>query len=100
MTLQPYIQGHVTLREPSPSPVKATPKKGSTHSRPPKKKVTKMLESSSSRSTDDEAGRTTPGAELASGVLYLEKIYIRREIIQRKLVRKGHVFNLPITHIH
>ena len=59
-----------------------------------------MSESESSSSTDDEDDRTTPRAELFSSVLSTEQNKIRREIIQRKLVRKGQVFSLSITHIH
>ena len=99
-TLRPYIQGHVSLKEHSPSPVKAAPKKVHVHSRPARKKVTKLSESEASSSTDDEEATTTPGAELSSGVLSSDQNKIRREIIQKKLVRKGQVFNLPITHIH
>ena len=63
-TLHPYIQGHVSLKERSPSPKKVAPKKPSVHSRPAKKKKTKLLESESesSSSTNDEEMRTTPGA--------------------------------------
>ena len=99
-TLRPYIQGHISLKDRSPSPIKVAPKKMPMHSRPPKKKVSKLSESSSSSSTDDEDTRSTPGAELSSGVLSSEQNKIRREIIQKKLVRKGQVFNLPITNIH
>ena len=49
---------------------------------------------------DDEEARTTPGTELSSGVLSTDLNKIRREIMHKKLVSKGHVFNLPITHIH
>ena len=38
-TLRPYIQGHVTLREPSPSPIMVAPRKVANQSRPAKKKV-------------------------------------------------------------
>ena len=37
---------------------------------------------------------------MASGVLSSEQNKLRREIMQKKLVRNGHVYNLPITHIH
>ena len=47
-TLRPYIQGHVNLRETSPSPQKPPPKKVAIHSRPAKKKVTKMSKSENS----------------------------------------------------
>ena len=99
-TLGPYIQGHITLRDVSPSPMKAPQKVSKMWSRPAKKKVSKMSESESSSSTDDEETRATPGAELASGVLSSKQNKIQREIMQKKLVRKGQVFNLPITHIH
>ena len=100
-SLRPYIQGHVSFKERSPSPKKVATKKGP-QSKPQKKKKSKLSESESesSSSTDDEETRTTPGAELASGVLSSDQNKIRREIMQRKLVRKGQVFNLPITHIH
>ena len=68
-TLRPYIQGHVSLKECLPSPIKAAPKKVHVHSRPSKKKVSKLFESKSSSSMDEEDVRTTPGAELSSGVL-------------------------------
>ena len=99
-TLRPYIQGHVSLKECLPSLIKVAPKKVHVHSRPSKKKVTKLSESESSSSTDDEEARKTPGVELPSGVLYFDQNKIRREIKQKKLVWKGQVFNLPITHIH
>ena len=53
-------------------------------------KVTKLSESDSSSSTDDEEARTTPGAELSFGVLSSDQNKIRRKIMQKKLVRKGH----------
>ena len=68
--------------------------------RPVKRKISKMSDSDSSSSVEDEETRAAPGAELASGVLSSEQNKICRELMQRKLVRKGHVFNLPITHIH
>ena len=63
-SLRPYIQGHVSFKDRSPSPKKV-------HARPAKKKKSKLSESESesSSSTDEEETRTTPGAELASGVL-------------------------------
>ena len=97
-TLRPYIQGHMALRE--PSPVKVAPKKVANQSRPPKKKISKRFESESSCSTNDEETQATLGAELAFGVLSSEQNKIQRELMQCKLVRKGQVFNLPITHIH
>ena len=69
ITLRPYIQGHITLRDASPSPVKAPKKASKVQSRPAKKKMTKMSDSESSSSTEDEETRATPGVELASGVL-------------------------------
>ena len=99
-TLRPYIQGHINMREASPSPPKQAARKVATQSRPKKRKVTKMSESEDSSSTEEEDNRSTPGAELASGVLSSDQNKIRREIMQKKLVRKGQVFNLPITNIH
>ena len=61
-TLRPYIQGHITLRDVSPTSVKAPQKGSKRQSRPAKKKMAKMLESDSSSSTDDEDARTTPRA--------------------------------------
>ena len=59
-----------------------------------------MSDSESSSSTKDDEARSTLGVELAFGVLSSEQNKIRRDIIHRKLVRKGQVFNLPITQIH
>ena len=86
-TLWPYIQGHVNLREASPSPQKPAPKKVSGQSRQARKNVTKMSESEDSRTTDEE---DSPGAELASRIPSSDQNKIRREMMQ----------NLPITHIH
>ena len=99
-TLRLYIQGHVTLREPSPSLVKVAPRKVANQSRHVKKKVTKMSEFESSSSTNDEEMRATLGVELVSSVLSSKQNKIQREIMQKKLVRKGSIFNLPIIHIH
>ena len=60
----------------------------------------KMSKSEDSSFTDEEDNRLTPGAEVASGVLSSNQNKIRKEIMQKKLIRKGQVFNLPITHIH
>ena len=102
VTLRTYIQGQKSLRDASPSgPIKAPKKVSKVQSRPTKRKISQMSNSDSSSSTKDEETRATPGAELASGVLSSEQNKIMRELMQRKLlVRKGHVFNLPITHIH
>ena len=86
-TVRPYIQGHVNLREASPSPQKPAPKKVSGQSRQARKNVTKMSESEDSRTTDEE---DSPGAELASRIPSSDQNKIRREMMQ----------NLPITHIH
>ena len=59
-----------------------------------------MSESEYASSTDEEDNRLTPWAELAFGVLSSKQNKIRRGIMQKKLFRKGQVFNLPITHIH
>ena len=59
-----------------------------------------MSEFEFSSSTYDEETRATAGAELAFVVLSSEQNKIRREIMQKNLVRKGQVFNLPITLIH
>ena len=59
-----------------------------------------MSESEDSNSTEEEDHRLTPGGELASGVLSSDLNKIRKEIMQKKFVRKGQVFNLPIISIH
>ena len=76
-SLRPYIQGHISLKERSPPPKKVATEK----------RKTKLLvsKSESSSSTNDEETRTTPGAELASGVLSSNQNKIRREIMQKKL---------------
>ena len=84
-----YIQGNITLREPSPSLVKASKKTTKVPSRPAKKKTTKMSDSDSSNASEDEDTRGTPGAEHAYGVLSFEQNKIWRELMQVKLVRKG-----------
>ena len=99
-TLQPYIQGHINMREASWSQQKQAPRKVTSQSRPPKKKVTKMSESEDSSSTEEEDHRSTLEAELASGILSSDQNKIRKEIMQKKFVRKGQVFNLPIISIH
>ena len=85
-SLRPYIQGHVSLKDRLPSPKKVATKRN-VHSRPTKKKKRKLSdsESESSSSTDDEETRTTPGAELAYGVLSSDQNKIGREIMQKKL---------------
>ena len=82
-TLQPYIQGHVNLREASPSPQKSAPKKTANQSRPTRKKVTKMSKSEDSRSTDEEDNRSTPGEELASGFYHLIKKKLEGKLCKR-----------------
>ena len=100
VTLRPYIQGHMSPREPSLSPVKVTKKRTKVQSKPAKRKPTKMSDSNSSSESEDDDIKGTPGAELASGILSSEQNNVRRALMQKKLVRKGQVFNLPITHIH
>ena len=48
LTLRPYIQGHISLRDASPSPVKAPKKASKVQSRPRKRKITKMPDFDSS----------------------------------------------------
>ena len=50
-----------------------------------------MLELEDSSSTEEEEHWSTPGAELALGALSSDQNKIRREIMQKKLVRKGQV---------
>mgnify|MGYP006970532996 CR=1 FL=1 len=59
-----------------------------------------MSEFESSSSIDGDETRATQGAELASRNLSSEQNKIRRELMQKKLVRNSKVFNFPITHIH
>ena len=72
VTLRPYIQGHKSLRDALPSPVKTPHKVSKVQLRPGKRKITKMLDSDSSCSVEDEETRATPTVELASGVLSFE----------------------------
>ena len=72
VTLRPYIQGHVTLRDEVPSPLKATKRVSKVQSRPPKKKTTKMSDTDSTSENEEEDNKGTSGAELASGVLSSE----------------------------
>ena len=71
------------------------PRKVANQSRLNKKKETKMSESEYSSSTNEEEMWATPRTELASSVLSSEQNKLRREIMQKKLVR-----NLPIINIH
>ena len=87
-TLRTYIQGHVSLSEASPSPPKLLPRRPTTQSRPPRKKMTRISESESSSSLDYEDDRTTREAELSSSILSTKQHKIRREIIQIKLVKE------------
>ena len=90
-TLHPYIRGRPSLKEPSPSPIKVAPKKIPMHSRPAKKGDQTVRVR---RGDDDTRGRLVIWYSLS------DQNKIRGEIIQEKLVRKGWVFNFPITHIH
>ena len=99
-TLRPYINGHVSFRDEPTSPPKAPPKKIAVQRKPQKKKIREESDSEVGSSNDDEEERITPGGELASGVLSSEQNKLRREIMKKKLVRNGQVYNLPITHIH
>ena len=65
VTLRPYIQGHISLGNSSPSPVKAPKKVSKVQSRLGKRNISKMLDSDSSSSAEDEETRATSGAELA-----------------------------------
>ena len=52
-------------------------------------------------SNDKEDERITHGGELASGVISFEQNkLIGDSIMRKKLVRNGHLYNFPITHIH
>ena len=81
--LRPYIQGHVNLREASPSQQKSAPKKTVNQSRSARKKVTNMSELENSNSTDEEDNRSTPGAEVASGFYHLIKIKLEGKLCKR-----------------
>ena len=57
---------------------------------------------STSAESDDSDGvldkeLVTPGGELSSGIVASEQNTIRRQIIKSKLVKRGHIFTLPIT---
>ena len=62
VTLRSYIQGHISLRDASPSQVMAPRKVSKVQSRLGKEKITKMSDFDSSSSTEDEETRATPGA--------------------------------------
>ena len=64
------------------------------------KKAREETKSEADSSHDEEDERITTSGELASEVLSSEQKKIRREIMRKKLVRNGQVYNLPITHIH
>ena len=81
VTLRPYIQGHKSLRDGSPSPAKAPRKVSKAQSKPGKRKISQMSDSDSSRCARDEETRATPGAELTSGILSSEQNKIRRELM-------------------
>ena len=70
-------------------------RKGYVFNLPAKRNISQMSDSNSPSSVEDEETRATSGAELASGILSHEQNKIRTKLRQRKLVRKGHVFNLP-----
>ena len=72
-TLRPYIQGHDSFSEASLFAPKVLPTRRATHSRSPRKKMTKMFKLESSSSKDDEDDQTTPGAELSSNILSRSK---------------------------
>ena len=66
-------------------------------------KPIKKTQREESSSTDDEENEdlperelVTPGGELLLGIVVSEQNTIRRQIIKSKLVKKGHIFTLPI----
>jgi hypothetical protein len=119
-TLQPFISGQAAFEEyynndddkglgsQSPlvesSPLKI-PKKSRTQKvqNKPKKKQQKEESSSTSDESENNILATevvTPGGELSSGIIASEQNTIRRQIMKSKLVKKGHIFTLPITIIN
>ena len=102
-TLRPYIQGHVSLKEASPSPIKVAPIRPTAHLRPVKKKVTKMFESKSSSSIDDEDDRTTPGQSCRLVSFQPRKTKLEERSIRKSLCGKDssstshhHIHRLPV----
>ena len=70
VSLRPYIQGHKSLRDGSPSPAKVPKKVSKVQSRPAKRNISQMSDSDSSSSAEDEETRATPSVELASVYIF------------------------------
>ena len=119
VTLQPFIAGDVSFadseeassedreeenvakRQPMPVPQRKPVKKQKQRVQKKPIKKAQREESSASDSEDGEpmsnTELVTPGGELSSGVVASEQNAIRRQIIKSKLVKRGHIFTLPIT---
>ena len=121
IALQPFISGHASFAESVEAtseeeevevvhkeplvPVmqnKAKKRKQRVQSKPIKK--ARKEDSSASESEEPDALSdkeiVTPGAELSSGIIDSKQNTIRRQIIKSKLLRRGHIFTLPITLIN
>ena len=119
ITLEPFIGGRVTFASTeeelsdeqaenkkqvtAPKPQKSREKEKKPKQRVQKKPIKKTRQEEESSDESDELDNTsdkdlvTPGGELSSGIIASEQNTIRRQIMKSKLVKKGHIFTLPIT---
>ena len=94
------VQARASQRPvPFPQRKRSSKQKQRVQKKPIKKTQREETSSSSSGDSDEVPGQelVTPGGELSSGIVPSEQNAIRRQIIKSKLVKKGHIFTLPIT---
>ena len=122
LTLEPFIGGRVSFatsdeassddqnlkgkQVASPIPAASRPK-AKKHKQPIQNKPVKKARKEETSSTESDVpdntsdkDLVTPGGELSTGIIESEQNTIRRQIIKSKLVKKGHIFTLPITLVH
>ena len=119
VTLRPFITGEAAFEESEevfsqdveiqnevrhrPAQVPQRKRSAITKQRVQKKPIKKPPRQESSSSDTEESEQAsdkdvvTPGGELSSGIVASEQNAIRRQISKSKLVKKGHIFTLPIT---
>ena len=119
VALKPFIAGEAVFEESeevfsqdadvrtevrhNPPPIPQRKRTGGTKQRVQKKPIKKPQREESSSSDSEESDRVsdkdivTPGGELSSRIVASEQNAIRRQISKSKLVKKGHIFTLPIT---
>ena len=93
------VQARASQRPvPFPQRKRSSKQKQRVQKKPIKKTQREETSSSSSGDSDEVPGQelVTPGGELSSGIVPSEQNAIRRQIIKSKLVKKGHIFTLPI----